>query len=86
MEPLRGCYRLAALSLIALFCSTTPLDAQPPPREQPRFGGVLKVAMIGEAPSLDLHWVNANITRQIMWHVFETLYSLAREEVSAGNA
>jgi peptide/nickel transport system substrate-binding protein len=79
METLRGCYRLAALALIALFCSTTPLDAQQPSREQPRFGGVLKVAMIGEAPSLDLHWVNAAIIRQIMWHVFETLYTVDKD-------
>src|SRR5712691_6191370 len=79
MEYLRGGYRLAALSLIALFCSTTPLDAQTPSREQPRFGGVLKVAMIGEPPSLDLHWANANITRQIMWHVFETLYTVDKD-------
>src|SRR6202521_1698631 len=75
MEYLRGCYRLAALALIALFCSTTPLDAQPPPREQPRFGGVLKVAMIGEPPSLDPHSTTATITFQIMRHVFEALYA-----------
>ena len=79
MKHLRGCYRLAALSLTALFCSTTPVDAQPAPREQPRFGGVLNVAMIGEPPSLDLHWNNANITRQIMWHVFETLYTVDKD-------
>jgi peptide/nickel transport system substrate-binding protein len=76
MEPLRGCYRLAALFLIALFCSTTPLDAQPPPREQPRFGGVLKVATIGEPPTLDPHWTTALITHSIMRHVFETLYTV----------
>src|SRR5712691_3394570 len=75
MKPLRGCYRLAALFLIALFYSTTPLDAQPPSREQPRFGGVLKVAMIGEPPSLDPHRTTALITHQIMRHVFETLYT-----------
>jgi hypothetical protein len=75
MKQLRGCYRLAALSLIALFCSTTPLGAQPP-REQPRFGGVLKVAMIGEPPSLDPLWNAVVITRQIMRHVFETLYTV----------
>src|SRR5712692_8052204 len=79
MEPLRGCYRLAALSLIALFCSTTSLSAQPPSREQPRFGGVLKVAMIGEPPSLDPHWTGAVITNQIMWHVFETLYTFDKD-------
>jgi peptide/nickel transport system substrate-binding protein len=75
MKYLRGCYRLAALSLIALFCSTPLLNAQAPSREQPRFGGVLKVATIGEPPSLDPHWINAGITFQIMWHVFETLYT-----------
>src|SRR5712692_7299786 len=79
MEPLRGCYRLAALSLIALFCSATPLDAQPPSREQPRFGGVLKVAIIGEPPSLDPHWTNAGGTSAIMRHVFETLYTIDKD-------
>ena len=79
MERL-GCYPLAALALIAFFCSTTPLGAQPPSGEQPRFGGVLKIAMIGEPPTLDLHWAaNANITRQIMWHVFETLYTVDKD-------
>jgi peptide/nickel transport system substrate-binding protein len=79
MEYLSGGYRLAALSLIALFCSTAPLDAQPLSREQPRFGGVLKVAMIGEPPSLDPHWSNAAITQQIMSHVFETLYAFDKD-------
>jgi peptide/nickel transport system substrate-binding protein len=79
LKPLRGGYRLAALSLIALFCSTTPLAAQPPPREQPRFGGVVKVAMIGEPPSLDPHWTIADPTKQIMWHVFETLYTVDKD-------
>src|ERR1700675_2368930 len=79
MEPLRGCYRLAALSLIALFCSTTPVDAQPSSREQPRFGGVLKVAIASEPPSLDPHWANSNPTYQIMRHVFETLYTVNKD-------
>src|SRR3989442_381782 len=74
MEYLRGGYRLAALCLIALFCSTTPLDAQTPSREQPRFGGVLKVAMQAEPPTLDLHTANLSVTAAIMLHVFETLY------------
>ena len=68
-------YRLAALALIAFFCATTPLEAQPPAREQPRFGGVLRIATVGEPPSLDPHWTQATLTHQIMWHVFETLYT-----------
>ena len=79
MEYRRGGYRVAALSLIVLFCSTTPLDAQPPAREQPRFGGVLKVAMPSEPPSLDLHWSTANITGQIMGHVAEMLYAVDKD-------
>ena len=79
MKPLRGGYRLAALSLIVLFCSTTRLDAQPPSREQPRFGGVLKVATIGEPPSLDPHWSPSVVTSIPMWHVFETLYTFDKD-------
>ena len=44
-------------------------------QESPRPGGVLKVAMIGEPPSLDLHSTTAVITQQITWHVYETLYT-----------
>jgi hypothetical protein len=79
MDRLRGGYRWAALSLIALVCSTTPLDAQPASREQPRFGGVLKVAMIGEPPSLDPHWSPSVVTSIPMWHVFEILYTFDKD-------
>ena len=79
MEPVRAWCRLVGLALIALFCSTTPLDAQPPSREQPRFGGVLKVAINAEPPPLDLHWGSGNLSRQIMWHVCETLYTVDKD-------
>src|SRR5262245_55600458 len=52
---LRRACPTAALSVLAFFWVVGALDAQPA-REQPRFGGVLKVAMIGEPPSLDRHW------------------------------
>src|SRR5882672_5448462 len=78
MEYLRGGHRLAALSLIVLISSTTPLDAQAPSREQPRFGGVLKVAVI-EPPSLDPHGTTAVLTHQIMRHVLETLYTVDKD-------
>src|SRR2546421_2566618 len=47
--------------------------------ESPRVGGVLKAAMIGEPPSLDLHWTTAVIVQQIMWHVYETLYTYDKD-------
>ncbi len=65
----------SALALVtALSLAAAPAGAQ----ETPRMGGVLKAAMIGEPPSLDLHWTTAVITQQISWHVFETLYTYDR--------
>jgi peptide/nickel transport system substrate-binding protein len=48
-----------------------PADAQTPKR-----GGVLRVAMIGEPPTLDAHLSTATITREIGAQIFETLYTL----------
>ena len=50
-----------------------PAEAQ---TEQPRFGGVLRAAIIGEPPSLDLHWTTATITQQVTWHFYELLFTL----------
>src|SRR5712691_6847608 len=79
MADVRDCFRLAVPALIAFFCSATSLNAQTPAREQPRFGGVLKVATTGEPPSLDLHWSPSAITAGPRWHVFETLYTFDKE-------
>ena len=50
---------VALLVAIGLIGVTTLAPAQ----EQPRFGGVLKVATIGEPPTLDRDWTNASLTR-----------------------
>ncbi|HEV8306145.1 MAG TPA: ABC transporter substrate-binding protein [Methylomirabilota bacterium] len=63
------------LLILFVFAVAHPLAAQ----EQPRVGGVLKAAMIGEPPSLDLHWTTAVITQQIAWHVYETLFTYDRD-------
>jgi peptide/nickel transport system substrate-binding protein len=47
-------------------------------QEAPRFGGVLKAAMIGEPPTLDTHTTTATIAYQVGWHMFESLYTLDR--------
>ena len=47
-------------------------------QETPRAGGVLKAAMIGEPPTLDAHLTTATITYNVMWNVYETLYTLDR--------
>jgi hypothetical protein len=44
-------------------------------QETSRMGGVLKVATIGEPPTLDIPMATAVITYEIMWHVNETLFT-----------
>jgi len=55
------------------------LASAAPAQEQPRAGGVLKLAMIGEPPTLDTHTTTATIAYQVGWHVFETLYTLDKQ-------
>jgi len=73
--------RLTRLSLVLALLAAV-LAAAPAPdaaaQDAPRAGGVLKAAMIGEPPSLDLHSTTAVITQQIAWHVVETLYTYDR--------
>ena len=63
--------RIAVLLLALLLLAPTPGVAQ----ETPRMGGVLKVATIGEPPTLDMPMSTATITYEIMWHVNETLFT-----------
>ena len=63
--------RTAVLLLALLLLAPTPGVAQ----ETPRMGGVLKVATIGEPPTLDVPMSTAAITYEIMWHVNETLFT-----------
>jgi len=63
--------RIAVLLLALLLLAPTPGVTQ----ETPRMGGVLKVATIGEPPTLDVPMSTATITYEIMWHVNETLFT-----------
>lgn len=47
-------------------------------QDAPRMGGVLKVAIIGEPPSLDIPMTTATLTYEIMWHVNESLFTYDR--------
>jgi peptide/nickel transport system substrate-binding protein len=63
-----------ALVLAALVAVVHPApDARA--QETPRAGGVLKVATIGEPPTLDIPFSTAVITYEIMWHVNEGLFT-----------
>ena len=62
---------MSALVLISALLLVVPALAQ----ETPRPGGVLKAAMIGEPPTLDLHWTTAVITQEITFHIYEGLFT-----------
>src|SRR5213594_4367044 len=68
----RSIAAVALLVLSALVVSTARAQ------DQPKASGVLKVAMIGEPPTLDLHTTTATIVQQITWHVYEGLYTYDR--------
>jgi peptide/nickel transport system substrate-binding protein len=62
---------LLLLLALALLAPAREVAAQ----ETPRTGGVLKVATVGEPPTLDIPMSTAVITYEIMWHVNETLFT-----------
>src|SRR6185295_5803512 len=49
---------------------------RPAHAQEPKPGGVLKVAIIGEPPSLDAHWTTASLTYDVTSHVYEPLFTL----------
>lgn len=51
-------------------------DPDPVDVDDDKVGGTLRLAFIGESPSLDPHWTTAVITRQISMHIFEQLFVL----------
>ena len=67
--------RLAAVLVIALALA---LPAPAAAQETPRMGGVLKVASVGEPPTLDIPMSTATIVYEIMWHVHESLFTYDR--------
>lgn len=64
------------LVLLAVSLAVVPGAAQQGTAVQPRRGGVLRVAHIGEPPSLDMQWTSAAITSHIMHNVYEGLFAL----------
>ena len=56
--------------------SSAWLGVGPAESQSPRKGGVLRVGMIGEPPTLDVHATTAVITREIAINMFEGLYAL----------
>jgi peptide/nickel transport system substrate-binding protein len=64
------------LFVLPLLVALTLAGAVPVAAQTPRKGGVLRVGMIGEPPTLDAHATTATITREIGINIFEGLYAL----------
>src|SRR4029453_256436 len=64
------------LAVLTLVAAATWLAASPGHAQSPKKGGVLRVGMIGEPPTLDGHSTTAVITREIAVNIFEGFYAL----------
>jgi peptide/nickel transport system substrate-binding protein len=65
-----------SLGLLTVVVTVVCLTAGPGDAQTPKKGGVLRVGMIGEPPTLDAHATTAVITREIGINMFEGLYAL----------
>src|SRR5882762_5249126 len=67
-----------ALTVLALLTTATWLTASSSQAQAPaaKRGGVLRVALIGEPPTLDAHATTAVITREIVVNMYEGLFAL----------
>ncbi len=54
-------------------------DVEDLPAPEGTFGGSLKVALIGEPPTLDIHQTTATIVALITWHMYECLFTYAED-------
>ena len=69
----RGLRSSLSLLLVAGLVVLTGLEAR---AQTPKKGGVLKVAVLGDPPTLDAHWTTANFVEVITQHIYESLYTL----------
>ncbi|MGQ0569768.1 MAG: ABC transporter substrate-binding protein, partial [Armatimonadota bacterium] len=60
---------LAFVVVLTLWAGQSTSSAQPSP--QPRRGGVLRIAHIGEPPTLDWHWSSGAIVTHILNNLYE---------------
>lgn len=60
------------LLLFVLTAGVISVSAEP----EPKYGGTLRVAVIGNPPTLDVMRTTATITLNTMWHIYENLFAL----------
>jgi peptide/nickel transport system substrate-binding protein len=77
VRVLRASAVVVVLTLAAWLAASSG-EAQAPAAKPPaaKTGGVLRIALIGEPPTLDAHATTAVITREIVVNIFEGLFAL----------
>src|SRR5574342_370945 len=63
--------RMLGVAILPVLALGIAADAQ-----APRKGGILRVANLGEPPTLDAHWTTATLTEVLTNHLYEGLYAL----------
>ncbi|MGH9262291.1 MAG: ABC transporter substrate-binding protein, partial [Acidimicrobiales bacterium] len=64
--------RLGLLALLAIVLLALVL----PGAEAQRRGGIIRVGVLGDPPTLDSHWTTANFVEYLTAHMYEALYTL----------
>ncbi|HEY8201647.1 MAG TPA: ABC transporter substrate-binding protein, partial [Actinomycetota bacterium] len=75
-RPVTGRALRLVLSLLVGLLLASVLPDTPAWAQAPRRGGVLRVAVLGDPPTLDSHWTTANFVEVITQHIYEGLYTL----------
>jgi peptide/nickel transport system substrate-binding protein len=68
--------RAVRLVLLAVLGVALVLPTGPGWAQVPRRGGVVRIAVLGDPPTLDAHWTTANFVEVITQHIYEGLYTL----------
>lgn len=63
------------IGLCVVFCLLLPLAQGGAGAAEPRFGGTLRIANVGEPPAMDAHWTTATIVSIITHHYLEPLFT-----------
>jgi peptide/nickel transport system substrate-binding protein len=69
-------HRRAVLFSLVILIALGLAVAAPGLAQTPKKGGVIRVGLLGEPPSLDTHWTTAVITEVLTNHIYEGLYTL----------
>jgi peptide/nickel transport system substrate-binding protein len=62
-------------TMLSVAVPALAIPGQQAASKTPKRGGTLKVAIIGEPPALDPGFTTATISQNLMWHVFEGLFT-----------